>query len=169
MRADAEIKQEAERALRLDPRLDPTDIAVAVNQGVVLLTGFARNDEEKSHAARDVAQVAGVAGVANDIAVRTTPPGEPSDPELARQAAEEIQWALRYSHRFVRLALRKGWLTLEGEVEWSYQKDCAERAARGVSGVIGVSNSLRVERWIEPAELKRALEEAVRRRVRASH
>jgi osmotically-inducible protein OsmY len=168
MQLDADIKQEAEQALRLDHQLDSSDIAVAVNHGVVLLTGFARSDEEKWQAARDVAHVAGVAGVANDIEVRLPAPGQASGPELARQSAEEIRRELPYSHRFVRLLLRNGWLTLEGEVEWNYQKDRAERAARRVTSLTGVSNDLRISRRVEPAELKRRLEEAFRRCARAA-
>jgi osmotically-inducible protein OsmY len=168
IRSDTDIKREAEQALRLDARLDPSDIAVAVNQGVVLLTGFARNEEEKRRAARDVARVTGVAGLANDIEVRAAAPGEASDPELARQAADEVRWALPYSHRFVRLAVRSRWLTLDGEVEWNYQKDRAEGAAFRVTRIAGVTNALRVERRIEPAELKRAVEEAFRQRLPAA-
>jgi osmotically-inducible protein OsmY len=154
---DTQIKQEAEHALRVDRDLDATDIAVAVNHGVVSLTGFARSDHEKWQAADDVARLPGVAAVANDIEVRPPAPGQASDPELARQSAEEIRRELPYSHRFITLVVRSGWLTLEGEVEWRYQMDGSERAARRVTGLTGVSNGLRVARWVEPAEIKRRL------------
>ena len=166
MRPDPEIKNEAERALRQDAGLESTDIALAVNHGIVLLTGFATSEEEKWGAARAVARVAGVAGVANDIEVRGAPPA--GDPVLARQAADRIRWTLPYSHRFIRLSLRNGWLRLEGNVEWSYQKERAEAAAARVRELAGITNALRVERRIEPAELKRAVEEAFRQRLPAA-
>ena len=161
MRPDPEIKDEAERALRQDAGLESTDIALAVNHGIVLLTGLATSEEEKWGAARAVARVAGVAGVANDIEVRGAPPA--GDPVLARQAADQIRWTLPYSHRFVRLSHRNRWLRLEGDVEWSYQKERAEAAAARVRELAGITNALRVERRIEPAELKRAVEAAFRR------
>jgi osmotically-inducible protein OsmY len=166
MRPDPEIKEEAERALRQDARLESTDIALAVNHGIVLLTGLAPSEEEKWRAASAVARVAGVAGVANDIDVRGAPPA--GDPPLARQAADQIRWTLPYSHRFVRLSLRNGWLRLEGDVEWSYQKERAEAAAARVRELAGITNALRVERRIEPAEIKRAVEEAFRQRLPAA-
>jgi osmotically-inducible protein OsmY len=166
MRPDPEIKEEAERALRQDARLESTDIALAVNHGIVLLAGIAANEEEKWRAASIVERVAGVAGVANDIEVRGAPPA--GDPPLARQAADQIRWTLQYSHRFIRLSLRNGWLRLEGDVEWSYQKERAEAAAARVRELAGITNALRVERRTEPAELKRALEEAFRQRLPAA-
>ena len=87
---------------------------------------------------------------------------------LARQAADRIRWSLPYSHRFVRLSLRNGWLRLEGDVEWSYQKERAEAAAARVRELAGITSALRVERRIEPAELKRMVEEAFRRRLPAA-
>jgi osmotically-inducible protein OsmY len=166
MRPDPEIKEEAERALRQDAGLESTDIALAVNHGIVLLAGLATSEEEKWRAASAVARVAGVAGVANDIEVRGAPPA--GDPPLARQAADQIRWTLPYSHRFVRLSLRNGWLRLEGDVEWSYQKERAEAAAARVRELGGITNALRVERRIEPAEIKRAVEEAFRQRLPAA-
>lgn len=166
MRPDPEIKEEAERALREDARLHCADIALAVNHGIVLLTGLATSEEEKWRAASAVARLPGVAGVANDIEVRGAPPA--GDPALARQAADQIRWSLPYSHRFIRLTLRNGWLRLEGDVEWSYQKERAEAAAARVRELAGISNALRVERRIEPAELKRAVEEAFRHRLPAA-
>ena len=162
MRPDPEIKEEAERALRQDARLGSTDIALAVNRGVVLLTGLVASEEDKWRATSAVARVAGVAGVANDIEVRSAPPV--GDPPLARQAADQIRWTLPYSHRFIRLSLRNGWLRLEGDVEWTYQKEGAEAAAARVRELAGITNALRVERRIEPAELIRAVEEAFRHR-----
>ena len=166
MRPDFEIKEEAERALRQDARLRSAEFALAVNHGIVLLTGLVTSEEDKWRAASAVARVAGVAGVANDIEVRSAPPA--GDPALARQAADQIRWSLPYSHRFVRLTLRNGWLRLEGDVEWSYQKERAEAAAARVRELAGITNALRVERRIEPAELKRTVEEAFRHRLPAA-
>jgi osmotically-inducible protein OsmY len=74
---------------------------------------------------------------------------------------------LPYSHRFVKVVVENGWASLEGEMEWSYQKEGAERAARRVRGLDGIANELRVQRYTEPAEIKGRLEEAFRRRARA--
>ena len=170
MRPDPDIKEEAERALRQDARLGSADIALAVNQGVVLLAGIVASEEDKWRAASAVARVAGVAGVANDIKVRNAPPA--ADPPLARQAADRIRWSLPYSHRFIRLSLRNGWLRLEGDVEWSYQKERAEAAAARVRELAGITNALRVERRVEPTEIRRAVEQALKqagdRRARAA-
>jgi len=60
MRPDSEIKRDVEDELRWEPNVDPTDIAVAVKNGVVTLTGFVRSYAEKFAAERTVKRVTGL-------------------------------------------------------------------------------------------------------------
>jgi osmotically-inducible protein OsmY len=67
------------------------------------------------------------------------------------------------SSEHIRVVVDKGWVTLEGQVEWNYQRDEAERAVRAIKGVRGVINSIQLEPSVTPAEIKRKIEEAFRR------
>src|SRR5258708_25709259 len=90
-RADHEIKRDVEDELRWDSDIDAADIAVAVKDGVVTLTGFVRSYSQKYQAEQDVKRVAGVVGIANDIEVRLPEHGKRPDPELARDAVAELK------------------------------------------------------------------------------
>jgi osmotically-inducible protein OsmY len=163
MRSDTDIKRDVEDELRSDPTIDATDIAVAVKNGVVTLTGFARNYMDKFGAEAAAKRVADVVGLANDIEVGLSRADQRPDPEIARDAVAAIRSRLPLSSSRVRVVVDKGWVTLEGEVEWNYQREVAERAVRRLKGVKGVINSIQLKPGVAPIEIKRKIEEAFRR------
>jgi osmotically-inducible protein OsmY len=163
MRSDNDIRRDVEDELRWDPDIDATDIAVSVHNGVVTLSGFVRSYMQKYQAEADVKRVAGVVAVANDIEVRLPEIDERPDPEIARDAIERIKSELPYAWDRIRVVLKNGWLTLEGEVEWNYQRERAGEAVRRVRGIKGVTNSIEVKPRAAPMEIRRKIEEALRR------
>jgi osmotically-inducible protein OsmY len=163
MRSDSDIRRDVEDELRWDPDLDPTDIAVTVNNGVVTLAGFVRSYVQKYQAEAAAKRVAGVVGVANDLEVRLPGIDERPDPEIARDAIARIKNELPYSWEKIRVIVKNGWLTLEGDVEWNYQRQRAEEAVRRVRGVKGITNSIEVKPRVAPTEVRRKIEEALRR------
>jgi osmotically-inducible protein OsmY len=171
MRSDLDIKRDVEAELRWNPDIDATDIAVAVRNGVVTLTGYVRSYAQKWEAEQVAKRVAGVAAVANDIEVRLPIFNQRPDPEIAREAVAEIQNQLPYSSDHIRVVVKDGWVTLEGSAEWNYQRERAEAAVRRVRGVKGVTNLIELQPRVPPGEIKRKIEEAFRRsaEVDASH
>ena len=163
MKSDDDVKRDVEQELRWDPDIDATDIGVAVNNGVVTLTGFVRSYTQKWQAERDAERVSGVLAVANDIEVRLPVIHQEPDPELARNIVQELQYELPYSHKLIKVVVNNGWVTLEGDVEWHYQRERAEAAARRVKGIKGISNFMHVKPKVEPSDVKRKIEEAFRR------
>ena len=163
MRSDSDIRRDVEDELRWDPDIDATDIAVNVSNGVVTLTGFVRSYMQKYEAEVDAKRVAGVVAVANDLQVRLPNIDERPDPEIARDAIARIKSELPYSWEKIRVIAKNGRLTLEGEVEWNYQRERAEATVRRVRGVRGVTNSIEVKPRVAPMEIRRKIEEALRR------
>lgn len=163
MRPDSAIKQDVESELRWTPDLDATDIAVAVKDGVVQLTGFVRGYGQKHQAERAAKRVAGVRGVANDIEVRLPVIDQRPDPDIARDAVSALKVHLPYTSENIKVLVRNGWVTLEGPVEWNYARESAEKAVRNIRGVKGVTNEIQVKPRAEPQEIKRKIEEAFKR------
>ena len=163
MRMDSDIKRDVEQELRWDADIDATDIGVAVKDGVVTLTGFVRSYTQKWQAERDAKRVAGVGGIANDIEVRLPSVDQKPDPEIARDAIAAIKNELPYSASQIKVVVSNGWITLEGDVEWYYQKQRAEDAVRRVKGLKGVINAIAVKPKTTPTDIKRRIEEALRR------
>ena len=163
MRSDADIKRDVEEELRWDPSLDATDIAVTVADGVVTLAGFARSYADKWRAEEVATRVVGVRGVANDIEVRLPGSDQRPDPEIARDAVKQIQIHLPTLADDIKVVVKNGWVTLEGQVEWRYQRDMAESAVRWLKGVRGVTNLLMLKPKTTPVDLQKQIEEAFRR------
>ena len=163
MRTDSEIKRDVEDEIRWNPDIDATDIAVTVKSAVVTLTGFVHSYSDKLQAEADAKRIAGVAGVANDIEVRLPSSDVRPDPEIARDVVTELRLQLPLSADKIKAVVKGGWVTLEGEVEWHYQRERAERAVRHVKGVLGVSDLINLKPSVSPADIKRKIEEAFKR------
>jgi osmotically-inducible protein OsmY len=163
VRSDSDIKRDVEEELRWDPSIHTTDIAVAVKNGVVTLAGFVRNYMDKFQAEATAKRVAGVAGLANDLEVGLSRADQRPDPEIARDAVAAIKSRLPLSSEHIKVVVDKGWVTLEGQVAWNYQRDEAERAVRRLNGVKGVINWIGLEPRARPSEIKHKIEEAFRR------
>ncbi|HWS70045.1 MAG TPA: BON domain-containing protein [Steroidobacteraceae bacterium] len=163
MKSDSDIKRDVEQELKWDPDLDTTDIAINVKNAVVTLTGFVRSYSQRYGAERDAKRVAGVLAVANDIEVRLPSVDQRPDPEIARDAVAAIRTELPYTHQLIKTIVKNGWVTLEGEVEWNYQRERAESAVRRIKGIKGLSNLIELKPVVSPVDIKRKIEDAFKR------
>lgn len=163
MRSNSEIERDIKEELQWNPDLDATNIAVSVKDGIVTLAGFVRSYTEKYEAEQAAKRVLGVRGVANDLEVRMPSVDERPDPDIARDAVAVLQAQLPISSENIQVVVKNGWITLEGSVEWQYQKSTAENAVRRIRGVRGVINNLVVKPHAEPTEIKRKIQEAFKR------
>ena len=162
IRTDSQIREAVLSELKWDPKIaNPDDIAVAVKDGVVTLTGFVHSYWEKDAAEQAAKRVAGVKGVANDIEVKLT--WTRTDPEIARDAVHELQTHVGIPAERIKVTVRGGWVTLEGTVDWQYQKELPESAVKNLKGVIGVTNNIEVKPTVSPNQIKKQIEEALKR------
>jgi len=150
MKTDDEIKRDVEAELKRSPQINETDIAVKVNDGEVTLTGFTGTYYE------------GVAAIANDIQVKPAA-GAATDPEIARAALTALKFALPFTWEQIQPTVAQGRVSLEGIVEWQFQREDAESAVRHLDGVISVLNSIRIQPRVAPENIKHRIEDAFRR------
>jgi osmotically-inducible protein OsmY len=159
--SDHDLLATVVRQLDWEPQIVSKDINVAVKESVVSLTGFVHSYPEKLAAERAAKKVYGVGAVANDIEVK--PGGERSDPEIARDIVHAMKIDLSVPKDAVKVILYRGWVTLEGIVTWHFQRADAERCARNVDGVRGVTNNIQLKPVVSAADVKTKIEEALRR------
>ena len=118
---------------------------------------------KKQEAAAAAKRVKGVVGLADDIEVRISGRDQKPDPDIARDAVTAIRHRVPDGFERIKVVVRNGWIELEGEVEWDYQRVRAERAVHRLTGVKGVTNSIKVKPKARPDEIKHKIEEAFRR------
>jgi osmotically-inducible protein OsmY len=165
MTIDSEVKRNVEDEIKYDPFVNSTDIALSVKNGVVSLTGYASDYTQKIQAESDAKRVSGVRAVANDIEVRLPSIDARPDPEIARDLVAQLGAELPYSQENIKSVVKAGWVTLDGSLEWNYQRLTAEDTARGLKGVLGVTNRIKVSPRVSPTEIKAKIESALKRRA----
>ena len=165
-KTDAEIQQDVLRELKWDTRVDQTDVGVAVDDGVVTLSGTVTNWATRYAAMQAAHRVAGVLDVANDIQVKPPGSGTPNDTEIAQAVRNALVWDVFVPETRIRSTVSDGVVTLEGEVDSWAESDDAEAAVRNLAGVRSVVNEIVVQGpAVEAAEVRRAIEEALERRA----
>ena len=163
VRSDEQIQRDVLDELGWEAELQPNEIGVAVEDGVVTLTGRVASFSQKWAAERAAQRVRGVLAVANEIEVRLSGSSERTDADIASAAVRALEWDALIPPGNVEVTVSRGWVTLDGQVEWQFQRRAAERAVRRLTGVLGVTNLITVRPTVEPkpSDLKRRIEKAL--------
>src|SRR5574341_1533778 len=164
VKSDAQIHQDVLHELRWDSRLDATEISVAVDQGVVTLTGTVASYAKKVAAKEAAHRVAGVLDVANDICVEIPGSAGRTDTEIAQAVRQALAWNVLVPHTRITSTVEDGWVTLEGSVDRLRERADAERAVWHLQGVCGVTNKIVVRPLtVQSERLREVIEEALER------
>jgi osmotically-inducible protein OsmY len=163
MKTDGEIRDDVIEELRWDPQItDPDAIGVAVKDGAVTLAGSVPTFAEKLAAARAAERVYGVNAVANELEVKLLG-GPRGDSEIATAIAHVLENNVQVPEGKVHARVQNGWVTLDGEVDYDYQRREVERMVRQVRGVIGVTDTITVRPPASPAKVQQVIEETFKR------
>jgi osmotically-inducible protein OsmY len=162
MRTDAQIQHEVYEHLKWDPRVNETDIGVAVKDGVVTLSGSVPMYAEKSAAEEAAKRTPGVKAVAEEIEIKLMGIHKKDDTEIADSVARALAWHVWVSAD-VKATVENGWVTLTGQVTWNFQRESALDAVRYLAGVRGVSNDTTVKPGMKAADVKEMIENALQR------
>jgi len=160
---DLELKKNVESELNFEPSINPAEIGVAAKDGIVTLTGRAQSYWEKVAAERASMRVDGVKAVVNEMTVRLPYSSERTDEDIAQAALSSLKWSVLIPADRVKVRVSKAWVTLEGALDWQFQKAAAEKAVRKLYGVLGVTNLLEVRAKPSTAQVNAEIEAALRR------
>ena len=163
MKTDKQLQQDVIEDLRWDPSIDASKIGVVVSNGVVTLTGAVPSYFQKQNTERVVKRVAGVRAVANDIEVQLPSSTVQTDASVATAVLNALKWSTSVPEENITVSVSKGWVTLEGKVEWNYQKESVEKAVEELIGVKGVTNHISVSPHIKSREVKGEIKAALHR------
>lgn len=160
---DLELKKSVETELNWEPSVNAAEIGVAVKDGIVTLAGHIPSYWERFAAERAAARVSGVKAVVNNLEVRLPSSSERTDEDIARAAVNALNWSVAVPSDSIKVKVSKGWITLEGSVNWQYQKSAAEKAVRDLIGVRGVSNLIEVKPMVTSTQVKSVIQDALKR------
>jgi osmotically-inducible protein OsmY len=163
MKPDAQLKTEITQELEWDPSINANHVGVAVEGGIVTLTGHLVTYAEKFAIERAVQRVGGVKAVAVELDVKLAPNHKRSDFEIAEAAESAFKWHALIPAEHIRIKVEKGWITLSGELDWEYQRHAAEKAVRSLIGVLGVSNHMTLKPTVAPTNISHRIRDAMAR------
>lgn len=162
MRADKQLQQDVMKELDWEPRIAAAHIGVAAKDGVITLSGSVPSFSEKYEAVKTAKRVYGVRAVVDEIEVKLPGRSERSDSDLAEAAVKVLKDNYVVPDT-IEVTVRQGWISLDGEVEWQYQRTAAESSVRYLIGVKGVSNHITVKPHATPTDIKLKIEAALKR------
>lgn len=161
MKSTEKLQLDVVDQLAWDPAVDSSHISVTVNtDGIVTLTGQVVSYPEKFAAEKAAKRVHGVAAVANDIDVKPTSATLREDASIAQAAVNALKWSTIIPGDRIRVTVSNGWIKLEGEVEWQYQKTAAYNIVHTLMGVKGVTNLIVIRPRVRPAAVRDKIERA---------
>jgi len=163
MKTDTQLQHDVLAELEWEPSIDASQIGITAKEGVVTLTGFVASYANKMTAERVAKRVYGVKAVANDIEVKIPGSSQRSDGDIAAVALSAMKWDTTVPEDRIKVTVRNGWITLEGQVDWGYQKETSERVVRNLTGVMGLTSQITVKSRVKPGEVKNKIEAAFKR------
>jgi osmotically-inducible protein OsmY len=162
---DLQLRQNIIDELEFEPSVDAAHIGVAVDGGVVTLTGHVASYAEQSSAESAVQRVKGVKGIAQDIQVRYPFEKHTADDEIAKRAVKILAWMTSLPEGQIRVKVEGGWVTLTGQVDSQFQKSAAAEAVGRLSGVRSVGNLIEIKPGILTYETQKRIKDALSRNI----
>ncbi len=163
MKDNAKLQKNVQDAISWEPLLNAAEIGVTVKDGVVTLTGTVDNYAKKMQAEEAAKGVAGVKAVVEKIEIQFSNWGKTTDNEMATEVVNALNWNPKIPDDKVKVKVEDGWVTLEGELSWNYQRDAARNSVIHLMGVKGVSNNIKIKSESQDAIEKKQIERALDR------
>lgn len=163
MKNDLEIQQDVMNELKWQPFLKASTIGVSVKDGIVTLSGNVDSYAQKIDAERIARKVAGVKAIAENIQIGVSPVFKKTDTEIAESVLNALKWHSAVPEEKIRVKVEDGVVTLDGEVEWDYQRSSAKNAITGLLGVRNVINLITVQPKAIASDIKFKISQALRR------
>jgi osmotically-inducible protein OsmY len=165
MQLNKELQADVIRELTWEPKVDAADIGVAVDKGAVTLSGHVKTYAELIAAERAALRVYGVLAVANELVVKLPSDRTRDDSDIALAISNQMAWNAAIPHEAIKATVTHGWVTLQGNVDWAYQSEAADKLVRGLIGVKGVTNRVIVKPAVHYKDVKAKITEALHRQA----
>jgi len=163
MKTNEELQQDVQHAIKWEPLLHAAEIGVTAKDGVVTLSGTVDGYFKKTEAESAAKNVAGVKAVVEEIEVKYYSGFTKTDNEIATEVLKALEDSWSVPDEKVKVKVEDGWVSLEGELAWNYQREAAKAAIIYLAGVRGVTNNIKIKSEIHDAIEKKDVEKALAR------
>jgi len=159
---DATIQTAVQEELEWTPEVDAAGIGVAVDDGVVSLSGEVDNYAEQLAATRAALRVRGVTAVVDDMTVHPRTEWPRTETDIGKEVKRALNWASEVPDT-VQAEIEGHHVTLRGTVNWDYQRQAARRAVQYLRGVFRVSDAITLTERPSAADAEARIKDALTR------
>lgn len=163
MKTNEELQKDVQEAIKWEPLLHAAEIGVTAKDGVVTLSGIVDGYYKKKEAETAAKNVAGVKAVVEEIEIRYPSTFSKTDNEIADEVLKALKDSWSVPDDALKIKVEDGWVTLEGELTWNFQKQDAKTAISHLPGVKGVSNEIKIKSEVKDIIEKKDIEKALAR------
>lgn len=167
MKTDDEIRKDVMEEIRWDPQLTniASQIGVTVKNEVVTLSGIVDYYSQKLAADNAAQRVKGAKVVATDIEVKGADNSQlKTDAQIGEAIRNALTWHSAVNEDLIHIKVEDGWVYLDGEVDWDYERKAAETSVENIIGVKGVFNKIKIKNVpVDPKEVKKKITAAFHR------
>lgn len=163
MKTNQVLQKDVQDAIRWEPLLNAAEIGVTAKDGVITLTGTVDSYTKKLEVEYAAKNVAGVKVVVEKIEVKFGTTSKKDDNEIASEILSAFRWGWDIPSDKIKVKVENGWVTLDGEVHWNYQKEATKKAVNHLAGVVGVSNNITIKAKTNDVIEKKQIEDAIKR------
>lgn len=163
MKNNQELQTDVQNAIKWEPLLNAAEIGVTAKDGVVSLTGTVDSYAKKMEAENAAKKVIGVKGLVEKIEVHISDDFSKNDADIAKEVLVGLKNNWSVPNDKVTVKVENGWVTLEGELPWNYQREAAKSAVNYLMGVKGITNNIKIKSETFDEIEKKEVEEAIGR------
>ena len=162
-KSDEQLRKDVLDELHWDPSVGRAEIGVVSRDAVVTLTGQVDSFAKRWAAMKAAERVKGVVAVADELTVHLPTDLRRTDMDIAHMVAEALRWDIQVPDERIKARVDEGWVSLDGEVDWEYQRNAALRAVRNLTGLRGITNNITLKARAWAPEVKTRIETALKR------
>ena len=162
-KSDEQLRKDVLDELHWDPSVGRAEIGVVARDAVVTLTGQVDSFAKRWAAMKAAERVKGVVAVADELTVHLPTDLRRTDMDIAHMVAEALRWDIQVPDERIKARVDEGWVSLDGEVDWEYQRNAALRAVRNLTGLRGITNNITLKARAWAPEVKTRIETALKR------
>jgi len=163
MKSNQDLQKDVQDAIKWEPQLHGAKVGVKAKDGVITLTGTVDSYAKKLEAENAAKKVSGVKAVATEIAINYEDANKKTDAEIAGEVLKAWKWRWEVPEEKIRVKVEHGWVTLEGDLEWNYQRETAKEAIRHLPGVMGVTSNIKIKSETHDEGQKETIEQGLKR------
>lgn len=163
MKTNSDLQNKVLEALHWEPLLNKTEIGVVEDDGIITLTGFVDSYAKKLKAEETVKNIKGIKAVVEKVEVRFGVDGAITDTEIAREVVNALKWNWEIPNDVIKVKVENNWVTLEGELQWNYQRETAKKLVDNLVGIRGVNNKITIKTELHDKIEKHIILEAIAR------